>query len=185
MSSQNIDRIIRSSETHDVREAKSEECETIGKLLIDVYSTLTGFPSQSEQPRYYHSLKNIVEFTHKPGVKLLVAVNENNAIDGTVLYFDDMKQYGSKGIATHENMAAGFRLLAVASAARGHGVGGLLVAACVQLAREAEQRQIVIHSTKFMEVAWNMYEKLGFKRSPDLDFLQGKMMVFGFRLKLD
>jgi hypothetical protein len=35
-----------------------------------------------------------------------------------------------------------------------------------------------------MKVAWRMYEALGFERSPDLDFLQGELPVFGFRLKL-
>jgi hypothetical protein len=29
-----------------------------------------------------------------------------------------------------------------------------------------------------------MYEALGFKRSPDLDFMQGELQVFGFRLGL-
>ena len=35
-----------------------------------------------------------------------------------------------------------------------------------------------------METAWRMYEKTGFVRSPDLDFKQGELEVFGFRLKL-
>jgi len=29
-----------------------------------------------------------------------------------------------------------------------------------------------------------MYENLGFKRSEDLDFMQGELPVFGFRLLL-
>jgi hypothetical protein len=35
-----------------------------------------------------------------------------------------------------------------------------------------------------MQTAWKMYENLGFKRSDDLDFTQGELPVFGFRLKL-
>jgi hypothetical protein len=35
-----------------------------------------------------------------------------------------------------------------------------------------------------MSVAWQMYEKAGFERSPDLDFMQGELPVFGFRLPL-
>ncbi len=34
-----------------------------------------------------------------------------------------------------------------------------------------------------MQVAWAIYENLGFKRSEDLDFMQGELLVFGFRLK--
>jgi hypothetical protein len=35
-----------------------------------------------------------------------------------------------------------------------------------------------------MQTAWKMYEKMGFVRSLDLDFMQGQLPVFGFRLKL-
>jgi hypothetical protein len=37
---------------------------------------------------------------------------------------------------------------------------------------------------KAMQTAWNMYENLGFKRSEDLDFMQGELPVFGFRLSI-
>jgi hypothetical protein len=44
--------------------------------------------------------------------------------------------------------------------------------------------QVVIHITMAMQTAWKMYNNLGFKRSEDLDFMQGGLPVFGFRLKL-
>jgi len=35
-----------------------------------------------------------------------------------------------------------------------------------------------------MQIAWSMYEKLGFKRGEDLDFKQSDLQVYGFRLYL-
>jgi hypothetical protein len=36
-----------------------------------------------------------------------------------------------------------------------------------------------------MQVAWRLYEQLGFRRSPDLDFVFGRgPEVLGFRLEL-
>jgi hypothetical protein len=35
-----------------------------------------------------------------------------------------------------------------------------------------------------MEIAWNLYLKIGFERSADLDFSHEGFPVFGFRLKL-
>jgi hypothetical protein len=35
-----------------------------------------------------------------------------------------------------------------------------------------------------MKVAWKMYEKIGFRRAKDLDFIQEKLPVFGFRLSI-
>jgi len=168
-----------------VREAENDEFAEVGSLMVDVYSQLEGFPKKEEQPNYYNTLANVGEFTLKPKVKLLVAVSERNTIDGAVVYFGDMQYYGSGGSATKEKNAAGFRLLAVSHEARGKGIGKLLTRYCIDLAKEESQQQLIIHSTKAMKIAWSMYEKLGFKRSEDLDFKQAELQVYGFRLILD
>ncbi|HAN18183.1 MAG: GNAT family N-acetyltransferase [Bacteroidetes bacterium GWC2_33_15] len=169
---------------YTVRNAKPYEFDEIGKLMVKVYSQLDGFPKESEQPEYYKMLANIGELTKKPETELLVAVTDKEKIGGGVVYFSDMQYYGSGGAATQEKNASGFRLLAVDTAIRGQGIGKLLVNECIQKAIRLKQSQVVIHSTKAMKIAWKMYEELGFKRSEDLDFMQGKLPVFGFRLLL-
>ena len=96
-----------------------------------------------------------------------------------------MQYYGSGGTATQEKEASGFRLLAVDPSARGKGIGKLLTNECIRKANDKKQAQVVIHTTKAMQTAWKMYEYLGFKRSEDLDFMQGELPVFGFRLMLN
>ena len=167
-----------------IRNATPEEFSEIGKLMVEVYSQLDGFPKPTEQPNYYKMLANVGELTNKPETELLVAVTAEGKIGGAVVYFGDMKHYGSGGIATHEQNAAGFRLLAVSPATRGLGVGKLLTVACVSKAREKKVNEVIIHTTMAMQTAWKMYEAIGFKRSADLDFMQGDLPVFGFRLKL-
>lgn len=169
---------------YSVRNATAEEFEEVGKLMIRVYSQLEGFPSQTEQPEYYKMLANIGEITKKSSTELLIAISSEKKIAGAVVYFSDMSSYGSGGTATQEKNASGFRLLAVDHDARGHGIGKLLINECIEKAKSENQEQVIIHSTKFMQVAWKMYEKLGFERSEDLDFMQGSLPVFGFRLKL-
>jgi GNAT superfamily N-acetyltransferase len=166
-----------------IREAKEEDFGPLGQLMVSVYSNLDGFPKPEEQPHYYDMLANIGRMTRKPGARLLVAV-AGDLVLGGVVYFSDMAQYGSGGTATREVNAAGFRLLAVAAEARGMGVGKALAVRCVELAREMRLGQVIIHTTDAMRVAWRMYENLGFKRSPDLDFMQEKLQVYGFRLGL-
>jgi GNAT superfamily N-acetyltransferase len=167
-----------------VRNAKPDEFEEIGKLMVQVYSQLEGFPKETEQPDYYKMLANIGELTKNPETVLLVAVSPENKIAGAVVYFGDMKQYGSGGTATHEKNASGFRLLAVHPSARRHGIGKLLTNACIRKAKAENSGQMIIHTTMAMQTAWKMYESLGFKRSEDLDFMQGELPVFGFRLML-
>lgn len=166
-----------------VREARPEEFAPLGQMMVSVYASLEGFPKPDEQPKYYDMLANIGLMTAKPATRLLVAVRGDTLLGG-VVYFSDMVQYGSGGSATREKNAAGFRLLAVAPEARGLGAGRALAARCVELAREDHLGQVIIHTTHAMKVAWGMYEKMGFRRSPDLDFLQGDLQVFGFRLHL-
>src|SRR5688572_11016322 len=79
--------------------------------MVQVYSQLEGFPKESDQPNYYKMLANVGSLTTTPGTQLLVAVSANEKIAGAVVYFSDMKNYGSGGIATLEHHASGFRLL--------------------------------------------------------------------------
>jgi len=67
---------------------------------------------------------------------------------------------------------------------RGQGIGKLLTSECIKKAKDKKLSQVVIHTTMAMQTAWKMYENIGFKRSEDLDFMQEKLPVFGFRLLL-
>ena len=169
---------------YTLRNAHVSEFVEIGKLMVQVYSQLEGFPKESEQPEYYKMLASIGELTKKPGTELLVAVSPEGRIAGGVVYFSDMQYYGSGGTATKEKNASGFRLLAVDPTMRGHGVGKLLTYECIRKAKDKKHFHLVIHTTKAMQTAWQMYEKIGFKRSEDLDFIQEELPVFGFRLSL-
>ena len=146
-----------SKQEYIVRSAKPTEFEEIGKLLVQVYSQLEGFPKESEQPNYYKMLANVGELTNKPETELLVAVTSNGKIAGAVVYFSDMKYYGSGGTATSETNASGFRLLAVDPSSRGQGIGTILTKECIRKARDKKHAQVVIHTTMSMQTAWKMY----------------------------
>jgi hypothetical protein len=85
---------IMLKQQYTVRNALPGEFEEIGKLLVQVYSQLDGFPKQNEQLNYYKMLTNIGELTKKPETELLVAVSSDNKIAGAVVYFSDMQYYG-------------------------------------------------------------------------------------------
>ena len=169
---------------HIIRNASVAEFRTIGELMVSVYSQLDGFPKDADQPLYYKMLANVGDLTQKPETELLVAVTSENKITGAVVYFGNIKYYGSGGMATQEKNTAGFRLLAVDPQARGQGIGKLLTLACINKAKQnVNLRQMIIHTTKAMQTAWKMYESIGFNRSEDLDFMQGDLAVYGFRYK--
>lgn len=168
----------------NIRNAHSAEFYNIGQLMVRAYSRLENFPTQAEQPEYYRLLENVGELTTKPGTELLVAISSGGEIAGAVVYFAEMKYYGSGGTAIREKNAAGFRLLAVDEKYRGLGIGKRLTAECIRKATEQKQSTLIIHTTMSMQAAWKMYEGMGFRRSPDLDFIQASFPVYGFRLIL-
>jgi len=95
-----------------------------------------------------------------------------------------MKYYGSGGAATRIERASGLRLLAVSQAVRGGGIGRALTDKCIELAKQHHHEQVVLHTTQYMKAAWGLYEKMGFKRYEAIDFQQGELPVFGFKLVL-
>jgi ribosomal protein S18 acetylase RimI-like enzyme len=167
-----------------IRSAHPHEFSEIGKLIVEAYSQLDGFPKESDMPNYYKMMANVGELTHKPEAELLVAVSSEEKIVGAVVYFGDVQYYGSGGMATKEKNAAGFRLLAVSIGAQGQGIGKLLTQACIQKSKDKKRGHLILHTTKAMQTAWRMYESLGFSRSADLDFVHDALEVFGFRMDL-
>jgi GNAT superfamily N-acetyltransferase len=119
-----------------------------------------------------------------PAIRILAAVAPGGELLGSADLIEEMAYYGSGGTATRRADAAGIRLLAVAPAARGQGVGRALTRECIERARALGRTSLVLHTTRAMQAAWRMYEQLGFLRCPDLDFRQGDLEVFGFELPL-
>lgn len=78
----------------------------------------------------------------------------------------------------------GFRMLAVDPAVRGRGVGPRLVAECLDRARAAGCRRMVIGSTEWMTTAHRIYERLGFRRAPENDQMWGDIRGLCFTLDL-
>ena len=168
----------------EIREIKKSEYRFLGELVVDVYSRLEGFPSSSELPDYYKMLRNIGSLNEQEHTKVLIAEGPNKKVVGGVVYYDDMSMYGSSGTATQEKHASGIRLLCVDPDSRGIGIGKALTNECIRLAKVSGNKQVILHTTQAMEVAWNMYTKLGFERSTDLDFSAKGFSIFGFRLLL-
>ena len=169
----------------EIREIARDEYRLLGQLMKNVYSKLDDFPSQEEQPEYYEMLDGIGSFNEEKDTKVLVAISAERELVGGIVYFGNMVSYGSGGTATLEKNASGIRLLGVDPRSRGTGVGKALTNTCIQLARDRGHSQVILHTTQAMQAAWNLYQTLGFERSPDLDFAQEELPVFGFRLRLE
>ncbi|MGY1740668.1 MULTISPECIES: GNAT family N-acetyltransferase [unclassified Blastococcus] len=77
---------------------------------------------------------------------------------------------GDFGEVTADDSEAAFRMLVVDPAARGAGVGELLVRACLDRARAAGKAAMVLSTDPRMTAAHRLYGRLGFRRLPERDW---------------
>jgi ribosomal protein S18 acetylase RimI-like enzyme len=140
-----------------IRPARPDEYDRVGELTVAVYRAL---PVDHLWGGYEAEILDTAG--RAKAADIIVAV-ENDVIAGTTTFVAD---HGSPWSEWTEPGEAQFRLLVVDPAARGHGVGELLVRDCMT---RADGRPIVIHTTKWMPAAQRMYDRLGFVRRPDRD----------------
>ncbi len=116
----------------------------------------------------------------------LVAVRADRALVGTALYCPPGTSFGEDVETAAVSVdCPEVRLLAVAPAGRGAGVGRALMEACVARARASGAAALVLHTMEMMKAARSIYEKMGFVRDPELDFQPARdWYVEGFRLDL-
>ena len=77
---------------------------------------------------------------------------------------------GAFGNVTTSDEEAAFRMLVVDPAVQGRGVGELLVSTCLDRARAAGKRRMVISTDPRMTAAQRLYQRLGFTRLPERDW---------------
>lgn len=77
------------------------------------------------------------------------------------------------------------RLLAVPPEMRGQRIGAALMNECIRRARQAGLSALSLHTTDMMQVAMQMYERMGFVRTPETDFHPApEIVIKGYRLDL-
>ena len=169
-----------------IRVARPDEYAGLGELTVAAYASVD--PSTLEGD-YADELRDVAG--RASGADVLVAVETagdggtggGRRVLGGVTYVPGPD---SPSAEFTEPDAAGIRMLAVASDARGRGVGEALTRVCIERARTAGRSQILLHSTARMTVAHRLYQRLGFERDVSLDWEpEPGVILRGFRLRLD
>jgi len=113
--------------------------------------------------------------------ELLVAEMDGRLV-GSVTFYPPKP--GGTGENWGPNWAA-IRLLGVDPDARGAGIGRALTEECLLRARELGAVEMGLHTTRLMDVARAMYERMGFVRFPENDIpITDDFVVVAYRLPL-
>ena len=163
-----------------IRDARPDDRDAIRDVTLAAY----GEYAARMQAFWEGYRRNIVASLEDVGSAAQLVAEQDGAIVGTVLLYPPRRMELPQGRRL-EMPWPEVRLLAVAPAARGRGVGAALMQECVRRVRRAGGRVLSLHTTDLMKTALRMYERMGFVRAPEIDFqLMPGTTVMGFRLDL-
>jgi len=147
-----------------VRTATASEYDAVGELTLRAYLADDLLRADPDAAAYSEELRDAARRATE--ADLLVAVDDGGELLGTVTFC-------LPGTAYAELAGPGeaeFRMLAVAPSGRRRGAGRALVLACLDRARAAGARAVVISSLATMTAAHTLYQGLGFRRAADRDW---------------
>ncbi|GAA4544684.1 GNAT family N-acetyltransferase [Amycolatopsis samaneae] len=145
----------------EVRPPRRDEYAAVGDLTVEAYRE-DGY--LEVEPEYEAVLRDVEgRAAHS---ELLVAVDCGGGLLGAVTIVRPGTEFAE---IAHDGELE-FRMLAVAPAARGKGIGGTLTRAVVDRARVLGCHGVVMSSQDGMKTAHRLYERIGFTRLPDRDW---------------
>ena len=139
--------------------ARPEDFDRIADLTVRVY--VDGASPTRDTPRSWPTSPA----ARRPP-ELLVVRDDDGRVVGSVA----LVLAGDFGEVTASDEEAAFRMLVVDPAAQGRGLGELLVTTCLDRARAAGKRRMVLSTGTRMTAAQRLYERLGFTRLPERDW---------------
>ncbi|MCZ4120163.1 GNAT family N-acetyltransferase [Streptomyces sp. H39-S7] len=145
-----------------IRPARADELEEAGRITAEAF---IADGHTSPDGTYAPKLRDAR--ARASAAEVLVAVD---AADDTLLGCVTFAPPGSPWGDIARDGEAEFRMLGVDPAARGRGAGEALVLACVERARALGVRQLVMSTQQSMSGAHRIYERLGFRRTPERDW---------------
>ena len=139
--------------------AEPADFDRIAELTVGVYTA-----EDLVSPGYVPELADVAGRADR--AELLVARDGSGQVVGSVA----LVLSGDFGEVTESEDEAAFRMLAVDGAAQRQGIGEALVRTCLDRARAAGKKWMVLSTGERMTAAHRLYERLGFTRLPERDW---------------
>jgi len=162
-----------------IREAVPQELDEVALLLKEAYIQYElDFP----EGRWGSYLENIMDVRSRVDDAQLIVAEINGVLVGSVTLYLDSAGLHEEGWPAGW---AGIRLLGVHPKYRGYGIGKVLMEECIRRCRENGIHTLGLHTSKLMEVARRMYEKMGFQRVSEYDFHPAPgVLVLAYKLEI-
>ena len=151
--------------------------DRLGEIVVAAYASVGALEGDDE---YVPELRDVARRVREAVV--FAALDEASGMPlGCVTYVPGPDNAWAEHLREGE---ASIRMLAVDPAVQGRGVGTALAEACLARARADGRRAVFLHSLPVMAGAQRIYERLGFRREPERDWVFPGFLLLGFVLDL-
>ena len=157
--------------------ARDDEREAILRATLAAYTEY----AKDSNPEFWSAYEKSIEKTILTDESVIrIVARDGDTILGAVLYCAPYEK--QMGGAMVKNPFPEMRLLAIPPEFRNRGIGGLLIEFCEAKARASGSATITLHTTVLMQTAKQMYERRGYERYTDIDFVPVPgFTVWGYR----
>jgi GNAT superfamily N-acetyltransferase len=165
-----------------IRDARSDDRGAIEAVTLAAYEQYAAL-----MPAHWEGYRqNILATLAAAQSEAQIVAEEEGRVVGTVLLYPAGSVMARPGGGSITLTLPEVRLLAVAPPARGRGVGAALMDECVRRARQSGAAALTLHTADIMQAAMRLYERLGFRRAPELDIQPAPgVTIKGYRLGLE
>lgn len=163
----------------NVRQATAGDRIPLQKVLLDAYGEYEAvLPGQ----RWEEYKASILQAVDEGSLSVKLVAERDGAAIGSVFLFDSSE--AAYGLPDLNIQSPIIRLLAVIREARGTGAATELIRESARLARARGAEWLYLHTSDMMGSAVRLYERLGFERAHDKEFMNGDLLVKCYRLDL-
>ena len=149
-----------------IRQAVKEDHEAIRHVLIKSYSQYEPQFTEEGWQNYSAALRAAVD---NPNMELMLVAELEGKVVGTLQMFRSSEQAYDKpemGITS-----AIVRFLGVDPDVRGKGIAESLLRKSIELTQSWGEKVLYLHTSDKMQAAIRLYEKMGFERALDKEFV--------------
>lgn len=157
-----------------VRPARPDELAAAGEVVLRAYTA-----DGHDVGGYAQTLLDAADRARD--AEVAVAVDAAGRVVGSVTF----ALPGSRWAELAQPDESEFRMLGVDPEQRGLGIGGRLIEWCLERGRQTGSTAIVMCSMDEMTTAHRLYDRMGFVRRPDLDWVpEPGVLLIGFHRPL-
>ena len=158
----------------EIREAVPEEYTEAGWVTAEAYREFVR-PGDDDWERYLLRIADVQARVEQ--TTIMVAVEDGRVLGSLTLELDGRVRDGDEEHRPLDPDEAHIRMLGVDPAERTRGVARALMEASEARARAAGKMFMTLHTTRRMQAAQTMYERLGYRRLEDRVFPDGFVLL--------